>query len=111
MTNATLAAKGLFQDKDSRREKLIEHPETGDFLRGAMVEAAFQRENWSQADDDKTDADWFWLVGYLLGKALWKPGTDEHMLHHIEAAAAALANWHERIKSRASISERKESNG
>lgn len=80
-------------------ERLIQHPETGDFLRGAMVEAAYQRETWPQQDRLKSNADWFWTLGYITGKAV-KETDDEHVLHHIEAAAALLANWHRAVKAR-----------
>lgn len=46
-------------------------PHTTDFLEAVRIEAAHQRERWgSEHDAGKTDADWFWLVGYLAGKAL-----------------------------------------
>jgi hypothetical protein len=67
-------------------------PEVNDFLEGVRREAAHQRARWSSAHDaGKTDADWFWLVGYLVGKALNK---SEKRLHHLITAAAALFNWH-----------------
>jgi hypothetical protein len=73
-------------------EALLNMPETVDFIEGVRREAAHQRERWgSEHDDGKTDADWFWLVGYLVGKALHKP---EKRLHHLITAAAALLNWH-----------------
>lgn len=67
-------------------------PEVMDFIKGVQLEAVHQRERWGPDQDaGKTDADWFWLVGYLAGKALHKP---EKRLHHLITAAAALANWH-----------------
>jgi len=67
-------------------------PEVVDFVKAVNLEAAHQRERWgSEHDSSKTDADWFWLVGYLVGKALHKP---EKRLHHLITAGAALANWH-----------------
>lgn len=83
-----------------RRESLIQHPETGEFLRGALVEAAYQREAWPDQDEAKSDSDWFWTLGYLAGKSLRPDVDDEHRLHHIEAAAALLANWHAAVKGR-----------
>lgn len=75
-----------------RLHQLIYNPHTADFVRAVEAEAVFQREKWS-ADHDvgKTDADWFWLIGYLAGKAINKP---EKQLHHIITTAAALLNWH-----------------
>lgn len=83
-----------------RREGVIQHPETGDFLRGALVEAAYQREAWPDQDAAKSDSDWFWTLGYIVGKGLRPDVDDEHRLHHIEAGAALLANWHDAVKAR-----------
>ena len=70
----------------------LNFPEVNDFVQGVQREAAHQRQRWGIDDDaGKTDADWFWLVGYLAGKALHKP---EKQLHHLIACAAAIANWH-----------------
>jgi hypothetical protein len=85
-----------------------------DFVRAVVLEAAHQRERWgTEHDAGKTDADWFWLIGYLAGKALWNPGDMgdmvaafvgddaagakallEKKLHRIITIAAAAANWH-----------------
>jgi hypothetical protein len=73
-------------------EELINTPHTAEFLEAVKLEAVHQRERWgSEHDYGKTDADWFWLVGYLTGKAIHKP---EKQLHHIITTAAALLNWH-----------------
>jgi hypothetical protein len=73
-------------------EALINTPHTAEFLEAVRLEAAHQRERWSgEHDAGKTDADWFWLIGYLCGKALYKP---EKQVHHIITTAAALLNWH-----------------
>jgi hypothetical protein len=70
----------------------INTPEIADFLKAVENEALHQRDRWgSDGDAGKTDADWFWLVGYLAGKALHKP---EKVLHHIITTAAACLNWH-----------------
>lgn len=87
-------------DSNRRGEHLIQHPETGEFLRGALVEAAFQREAWPTQDAQKTGSDWFWTLGFIIGKSLRSDVDDEHKLHHIEAGAALLANWHHAIKTR-----------
>lgn len=44
-------------------------------------------------------APWFWLIGYLAGKALHNPPKDDMgdrdaRLHRITTIAAAAANWH-----------------
>lgn len=79
-------------------DRSIDKPETGDFLRGALVEAAYQRQQWRDTDPVKDDADWFWTLGYVAGKALRPDTSTEKKLHRIEAAAAILAHWHQAVK-------------
>jgi hypothetical protein len=75
-----------------RLNALINNPHTSDFLEAVRTEAAHQRERWaSDHDAGKTDVDWLWLIGYLVGKAVHKP---EKRLHHIITTAAACLNWH-----------------
>ncbi|HEY0915401.1 MAG TPA: hypothetical protein VGE22_11065 [Solimonas sp.] len=70
----------------------INTPEIADFLKAVENEALHQRDRWgADGDAGKADADWFWLIGYLAGKALHKP---EKVLHHIITTAAACLNWH-----------------
>jgi hypothetical protein len=72
----------------------INTPHTADFLEAVRLEAAHQRQRWA-ADHDagKTDADWFWLIGWLAGKAVHASSVNKR-LHHVITAAAALLNWH-----------------
>jgi hypothetical protein len=81
--------------KDAAAYRRINTPEISDFLTAVHNEALHQRERWgAQGDAGKTDADWFWLVGYLAGKAI-RPGAGiEKQLHHIITTAAACLNWH-----------------
>lgn len=75
-----------------RLNGLINTPHTAEFLEAVKLEAVHQRGRWgAEHDSGKTDAAWFWLVGYLAGKALHKP---EKRVHHIITTAAALLNWH-----------------
>jgi hypothetical protein len=70
----------------------INTPEIHNFMVAIEREALHQRERWNaEHDAGKTDQDWFWLIGYLAGKALHKP---EKRLHHIITTAAACLNWH-----------------
>lgn len=79
-------------DKIDHLDGLINSPHTAEFLEAVKLEAAHQRERWgSRHDGGKTDPDWFWLIGYLAGKAVSKP---EKQLHHIITTAAACLNWH-----------------
>ncbi len=84
----------------ARLTELLNTPELKDFAKAVPLEAAHQRIRWgSDHDAGKTPADWFWLIGYLAGKALHChiEGKTEKALHHTITAAAALANWHSAI--------------
>lgn len=90
-----------------RLAALINTPELEHFLRAVHLEAVHQVERWGEAHDRaKRPADWFWLVGYLAGKALHAVTGDqvrgtapslEKALHHCISTAAALYNWHSAI--------------
>jgi hypothetical protein len=90
---ARQAEAEVAQLREALEASRIEHPETGDFLRGALTEAAYQRQRRPD-DAEKSDADWFWVAGFILGKAVHAGPDDPHALHHLEAAAGLLANWH-----------------
>ena len=79
--------------------ELLNTPEIRDFAKAVTLEAGHQRERWGAAHDaGKTDADWFWLIGYLGSKALLNPGGDrEKQLHRIVTVGAAAANWHAQV--------------
>ncbi len=71
-----------------------------DFLLGVKVEAMHQRRRWSEEHDaGKEPQDWFWLLGYLAGKALKAVNDDNLDLakHHTISSAAMLLNWHARL--------------
>ena len=77
--------------------ELVGSPEIDNFLRGVHVEAVHQVERWGTSHDRaKRPADWFWLVGYLAGKALHAAlsGDVDKAKHHTISTAAALYNWH-----------------
>ena len=79
----------------SRLHALINNPHTADFVEAVKSEAAHQRERWGvDHDAGKEDSDWFWLIGYLAGKAIRPDATPEKRLHHIITTAAACLNWH-----------------
>lgn len=85
----------------SRLRNLINTPELQDFDKGVPLECAHQVERWGEAHDrSKSAENWYWLVGYLAGKALRASigGDREKALHHTISAAAALRNWHQAIK-------------
>lgn len=83
-----------------RLRKERDTPELHNFVRAVELEAQHQRARWgSDHDAGKTPADWFWLVGYLAGKALHAQvgGLVDKALHHTVSTAAVLANWHAAI--------------
>ena len=91
---------GLLLSEVERLDKLLNTPELRDFSRAVVLEAAHQRERWGvDHDAGKEPEDWFWLLGYLGGKALaaQRLANTEKALHHTISAAAALANWHAAI--------------
>lgn len=86
--------------ENERLRSLLNAPEILSFRDGVVREAAHQTERWGRAHDGaKTPEDWFWLIGYLTGKALRAhiEGNTEKALHHTISSAAALANWHAEI--------------
>jgi hypothetical protein len=79
---------------------LLNTPETEDFDKGVPLEAGHQIQRWgAQHDAGKQPEDWFWLCGYLAGKALssMKAGDTEKAKHHCISTAAAMRNWHRHI--------------
>lgn len=94
------AARLLAEKERDELAAKLSTPELLDFAYGVLLEASHQRERWG-ADHDagKEPEDWFWLLGYLGGKALRaaKDGDRDKALHHCISSAAALANWHAAI--------------
>lgn len=79
-----------------RLNAIINAPQSGDFLRAVSTEAEHQRQRWgTEHDAGKSPPDWFWLVGYLSGKALNAHilGNHDKAEHHMITTAAALYNW------------------
>lgn len=104
-----------------RLHALINTPELLSFRDGVVQEAVHQQERWgTEHDSGKTPEDWFWLIGYLAGRALEHHKEAERLdgeisnssapeyevlrrqiarhrekaVHHCITAAAACANWH-----------------
>ncbi len=81
-------------------ESRINTPHTGDWFDAVRLEAAHQVERWgTKHDEGKTPADWFWLLGYLSGKALASAisGDVEKAKHHTISSGAVLLNWFRRL--------------
>ena len=89
-----------------RLQYLISRPHVGRWLDEVLVEAAHQRERWgSEHDQGKAPEDWFWLVGFLVGKCLRAhlEGDLEKARHHTVSSAAALAHWAAQISGAESV--------
>ncbi len=85
----------------SELKGLIDSPITDDFLKAIPLEAAHQVKRWGkQHDKQKDPEEWYWVFGYLAGKALHalRTGDREKALHHTISSAATLLNWHKEIK-------------
>lgn len=98
--DAYVAVLELTAQRD-RLDGLVNNPQTALFLEAVRSEAAHQVERWGTVHDRaKEPQDWFWLLGYLGGKALaaHNAGDDFKALHHTISSAAVLANWFAAIK-------------
>ena len=110
-----------------RLSAILNTPELIDFPKAVTLEAQHQLLKWGVADRaGKTPQDWFWLIGYLAGRALEhqkeadrveeqagpnaQPGSiygaaiayhREKAVHHTITVAAALSHWHASIVGKA----------
>jgi predicted metal-dependent hydrolase len=83
-----------------RLDLAINTPEIANFLEGVRLEAAHQRQRWGAPHAREKSAEhWFWLIGYLAGKALRSAmtGDVDKARHHCISTAAALSHWHAAI--------------
>lgn len=77
-------------------EALISRPYIGAWSDEILIEAAHQRTRYgADHDHGKAPEDWFWLIGYLAGKALaaHKAGNAAKAHHHTVSTGAVLAHW------------------
>ena len=90
----------VLQDEIDRLNAIIHTPHCDDFIQGVAIEAEFQRQKHGDEDARKDPAQWYWVVGYLAGKALysWLRGDTEKAKHHVITTAALCANWHRKLK-------------
>lgn len=98
-----LEVEQIRRERDDAKHNLVEAsrlwegPETDDWLQGVRKEAAHQTARWGvEGEDGKDWTDFFWLVGYLTGKALRSSleGDQEKARHHTISTGAVLLNWH-----------------
>jgi hypothetical protein len=82
--------------ENDRLKALISRPYVGAWADEILIEAAHQRDRWgADHDHGKAPEDWFWLIGYLAGKALaaHKAGDMGKAHHHTVSTGAVLAHW------------------
>ena len=85
-------------------------PESNEFLKGVAIEAEYQRQlHGVDTTDGRFDwHQWFWVTGYLVGKALAAcksgEGNGEKAKHHLVTTAALLNNWHNALTGKPSAS-------
>ena len=87
-------------DEIERLTALVNTPMFQPFDTAVKLEAAHQAERWGTVHDrNKEPQEWFWLVGYLAGKALRShlAGDRVKALHHTISSAAVLFHWHTHI--------------
>lgn len=91
-------------EADNLRD-VLNTPLFDDFTQAVSREAVHQIQRWGRAHDrSKSAENWYWLVGYLAGKALRAAikGDIEKAKHHTISTAAALMQWHAAIAADAS---------
>ena len=84
-----------------RLNALLWRPEVRDFIEGVRLEAAHQLERWGPDHDrGKEPEDFFWVLGWLSGKAVHalRSGDIDKARHHLITSAALLANWYRLIE-------------
>lgn len=87
-------------DELARLRTLLDSPQVSEFIEAVRVEAAHQVERYgAEHDQQKSPADWFWVLGWLGGKAVQAAtlGDHEKALHHVITSAALLLNWHAQL--------------
>ena len=88
------------REEVARLTKILNTPLFEDFVAAVKMEAAHQESNQAKLRDDlKEPEDWYWILGYLSGKALRAhlAGDREKSLHHTISSAALLLHWHKAI--------------
>lgn len=79
---------------------IVDTPATRIFLEAIPLEAAHQIRRFGvDHDAGKEPEDWFWVLGWLAGKAVHAARSNdvEKAKHHTISSAAVLLNWHRRL--------------
>lgn len=97
------------EDEVARLKEILDSPDAGDFVNATATEARYQLAVWGDKIPVATsfgetgDAAFLGLVDHLAVKVVNTPDENlEKKLHRITTVAAAAANWHQRVKWRAS---------
>lgn len=94
------------EESEAKLLALLNTPEVEDFDKAVPLEAAHQVLRWgAQHDAGKSPADWFWLIGYVAGKALAACLAADKVKakHHAITVAAVARNWHAHIRAGESV--------
>ena len=74
MCDSYAAENQRLSDEIERLKAIIHTPHTDEFMSAVSIEAEFQQQKWDSSHDGGKDVpDWFWLLGYLAGKAVRSP--------------------------------------
>ena len=93
---------GQLEGEVQRLTNILNTPMYDVFLEAVKSEGAHQIWRWGEDHDSgKEPQDWYWLIGYLAGKALRAEidGNKKKALHHTISSAAVLMQWHRAIQS------------
>lgn len=97
---SNVEALNQLQAEYTKLHALVHTPQTHEWLEAVPLEAAYQIERWGTSHDQgKEPQDWFWLLGWLAGKAVHAAmsGDSEKAKHHTVSSAAVLLNWHRHL--------------
>ncbi|MFM0432372.1 hypothetical protein PQQ75_25400 [Paraburkholderia aspalathi] len=106
---ASAYAKQL-ESRVAELNAIINSPESDEFLKGVSIEAEYQRQlHGVDVTEGRFDwHQWFWVTGYLLGKALAAcksgEGNGEKAKHHLVTTAALIHNWHNTLTGKPAAS-------
>lgn len=95
-----LAAKAIDAGAQEDFAAMLQEPGGEQFVAAMRLEAAHQAMRWGLPEDrEKSAENWFWLLGFIGGKALRAQleGNRQDAMKHTIEAAACLMHWHRAI--------------